>query len=290
MPILDSLMVKNPVLIALSKYGWIDNSSGTARFSKARMAERLKEIEDRRATGKNDIDDRSDLLTMFLKAQRDDKSGFFDDSRVLTMTTSIALAGSDTAAISLSAVFYHLLHNPECYRRLNAEITEAVTSGIFHNSDIISWGEAQKLPYLDACIKETFRVHPAISLNLERVTPPEGIDICGEFVPGGTIVSCNPWVVQRRPEIFGDDVEVYRPERWLLDPALGIAAEKQRLKTMNAVMLHFGAGSRTCLGKHIALLEIYKLVPSFLRRFDVSQYPMLTGPYSSFCLISLTSF
>lgn len=273
MPILDKFLVKNPVLKILSKYGWIDNSSGTARFSRARMAERLKKINDRKAAGYLTVDDRSDLLSIFLKAQRDDKSGFFNDSRVLTMTTSIALAGSDTAAISLSAVFYYLLRNPQCYQRLVVEIKEAVDSGLVEDKEIISWSDAQKLPYLDAVIKETFRIHPAISLNLERVTPPEGITICGEFIPGGVVVSCNPWVIHRRREVFGNDVEAFRPERWLDDQEKPSESEKARLREMSAAMLHFGAGSRTCLGKHIALLEMYKLVPSFLRRFEVSPSP-----------------
>ncbi|EOO00103.1 putative cytochrome p450 protein [Phaeoacremonium minimum UCRPA7] len=188
MPIIDKFLVKNPILIILSKYGWIDNSSGTARFSKARMTERLQEIEQRKATGAKDIGDRSDLLTMFLKTQRDDKTGFFNDSRVLTMTTSIALAGSDTTAITLSGIFYQLLKNPRCYEKLDKEIRDAIDSNLIEDFDIISWSDSHKLPYLDACIKETFRVHPAISLNLERVTPPDGIEICGDFIPGGTVL------------------------------------------------------------------------------------------------------
>lgn len=269
MPILDKFLVKNPILILLNKYGFIDNSSGTARFSKARMSERLQELADRKAAGLDSIKDRGDLLTMFLESQREDQSGFFDDSRILTMTTSIALAGSDTTAISLSAVFYYLLRNPGALEKLRREVEEAVESGVIADAEVFSWADAQKLPYLDACVKETFRIHPAISLNLERVTPPEGMDIAGEYIPGGTVVSCNPWVLQRRKEIFGDDVEVYRPERWILDESSASPEERTRLGEMKATMLHFGGGSRTCLGKHIALLEMYKLVPSFLRKFDV---------------------
>ncbi|KAL4881805.1 cytochrome P450 [Aspergillus karnatakaensis] len=270
MPILDRFFVKNPVLILLNKYGFIDNSSGTARFSKARMAERLQELEDRKAAGLDAIQNRGDLLTMFLQSQREDKTGFFDDSRILTMTTSIALAGSDTTAISLSAVFYHLFRNPRCLQKLRQEVEDAVKSGLIQDSEILSWADAQKLPYLDACIKETFRIHPAISLNLERVTPPEGLEINGDYIPGGTIVSCMPWVVQRRKEIFGDDVEMYRPERWLLDENTATLEDRARLTEMKATMLHFGGGSRTCLGKHIALLEMYKLVPSFLEKFEIN--------------------
>ncbi|KAK4443296.1 cytochrome P450 oxidoreductase [Podospora aff. communis PSN243] len=267
MPILDRLLVKNPILTFLSKHGLIDTSSGAARFSQARMAERLAEIESQKHT----INDRADLLTMFLKTQRDDKSGFFHASRVLTMATSLAVAGSDTTAISLAAVFYHLLRNPARLHRLQSELTSATESGLICPRDrgVVSWAEAQNLPYLDACIKEAFRVHPAISLILERVTPSGGMMICGEMIPGGTIVGCNPWVIQRQPEIFGEDAEVYRPERWLIDVTADGERETSRLREMNANMLHFGAGSRTCLGKHIGILEIYKLVPSFLMRFDL---------------------
>lgn len=43
----------------------------------------------------------------------------------------------------------------------------------------------------------------------------------------------------------------------------------EQLKTMEGTLFQFGAGSRTCIGKNISLLEIYKLVPSFLRRFEI---------------------
>ncbi|CAH0056895.1 unnamed protein product [Clonostachys solani] len=277
-PLLDKLLVKNPILILLNKYGFIDNSSGTARFSKARMVERLQELADRKAAGKDEIYQHGDLLTMFLHSQKQDKTGFFDDSRILTMTTSIALAGSDTTAISLSAVFYHLLRNPECFQKMLKELQDAIDSGLIPDSEILSWSDSQKLPYLDACIKETLRIHPAISLNLERLTPPEGIEICGELIPGGTVVSCNPWVLHRRKEIFGEDADIYRPERWLLGESSPPEARAQ-LSEMKATMLHFGGGSRTCLGKHIALLEMYKLIPSFLKKFEVRTLPC-TRPHA----------
>ncbi len=77
------------------------------------------------------------------------------------------------------------------------------------------------------------------------------------------------WVVHRNREIFGEDVEVFRPERWLVDEKKDREAEEKRIKDMGATMLQFGMGSRTCIGKNISLLEIYKLVPSVLRRFEV---------------------
>lgn len=212
--------------------------------------------------------DSMDLLTMFLKAQKENPD-FFDDGRLLTMTTSIALAGSDTTAISLAGVFYFLLKNPRCYQKLNQEIDDAINTGLIADTEgIITWSDAQKLPYLHACIQETFRMHPAIGMILERLAPPQGMEVCGQYIPGGTVVGCNPWVMHRRREIFGEDVDTWRPERWLADPAEA-ATDEIRLRKMNEVMFQFGGGSRTCLGKHIAYLEMYKLIPSFLRRFEV---------------------
>lgn len=228
------------------------------------MTERLTEIERSKAKGFEEFPDRrGDLLSMFLKA-KDERPEFFNDEKVLTMAVSMAFAGSETTAISLAAVFYFLLKHPNCYQKLMKELEEGVQNGKIESrpTRLVSWTESQNLPYLDACIKEAFRLHPAAGLPLERIVPPDGIEICGEAIPGGTIVGVSAWLVHRRQEIYGDDVDSYRPERWL-------EADKDRLKEMNATMFHFGAGSRTCIGKNISLLEVYKVVPSFLRRFEV---------------------
>lgn len=180
----------------------------------------------------------------------------------------MVFAGSETTSISLSSVFYFLVKHPRVYAKLMKELDDAVADGIVEAraDKTVSWSESQRLPYLDAVIQESFRMHPAAGLMLERVVPPQGMDILGHFVPGGTIVGCNAWVLHRRPEIFGADVDAFKPERW-------IEATPEKLKEMKATMFQFGAGARTCIGKNISLLEVYKLVPSFLRRFEVSHIP-----------------
>lgn len=271
MPWLDRLCWKNPVFDVLQKWGLVDNSHPVAVFARQRMQERMSAVGEKTST---ESGYKEDLLTMFLKA-RDARPDFMTETRVLTMTVSMAFAGSETTAISIAAVFYYLLKNPSCMARVQQEIDTAVRTGTIENrpTGLVSWAESQKLPYLDACIKEAFRMHPAAGLPLERVVPPSGIDINGEFIPGGTIVGCNAWVIHRREEIFGADVDSYNPDRWLTQ-----SSSETAIKTMNATMFQFGAGSRTCIGKNISLMEIYKIVPSFLRRFEVS---FLSGPFSS---------
>ena len=242
-------------------------------FAKARITERLTGIEHQKsisnsaaANGPIASNRRGDLLSMFLKA-KEERPDFFHDGRVLTMAVSMAFAGSETTAISLSAVFYYLCKTPHAYAKIMEELDQAIENGTLSSdrTTTTSWAESQKLPYLDACIKEAFRLHPAVGLVLERIVPNQGVEICGEMIPGGTIVGCSAWVIHRRAEIFGKDVEAFRPERWL-------EASGEARKRMEGSMLQFGMGARTCIGKNISLLEIYKLVPSFLRRFEVSLF------------------
>ncbi|PQE30301.1 cytochrome P450 protein [Rutstroemia sp. NJR-2017a WRK4] len=275
LPFLDLLFLKNPIYLLLAKYGIVDATFPVARFAQQRMKERypktekdgiLPTVSPEVKTNKL----QPDLLSKFMQAKHD-RPDFMTDQLVLTMAVSMAFAGSETTAISLSAVFYYLLKNERCMERLLQELDEKAREGYFEDKEtgLVSWTESQGLPYLDACIKEAFRLHPAPGLPLERVVPEQGMEIAGEWVKGGTIVGCNAWVIHHRREIFGEDVDVYRPDRWLVEEGKDREAEEKRIKEMNGTMLHFGMGARTCIGKNISLLEIYKLVPSMLRTFEI---------------------
>ncbi|TKA74808.1 hypothetical protein B0A49_02599 [Cryomyces minteri] len=265
MPFLDLLLEKNWIKLSLERWGFTKTVFPVTKFALDRSAERYSEMQKIKEGGL--VDESSgrgvDLLSKFTQAQHAHPD-FMTDTQVLTSTISMVFAGSETTAISLSSVFYHLLKHPRVYQKLMQELEDGTRNGTIEDrpNGAVSWAESQKLPYLDAVIQESFRMHPAAGLILERIVPPQGIDICGEHIPGGTIVGCNAWVLHRRPEIFGADVDAFRPERWTDAPPA-------QLKEMKATMFQFGAGARTCIGKNISLLEVYKLVPSFLRRFEV---------------------
>lgn len=135
---------------------------------------------------------------------------------LLVWTSSNITAGSDTTAILLRTIFYNLLRHPETLEKLLDELVEAATRGEL--DELASWKQTRDLPYLDSCIKEAGRLHPPFGLPLERVVPPEGAAICGQWIPGGTIVGMSGWVVHRNQEVFGEDCDDWRPERWLCDP------------------------------------------------------------------------
>ncbi|KAK0743825.1 cytochrome P450-like protein [Schizothecium vesticola] len=280
-PLLDRLFLKNPVYLKLAQWGLIDATFPVARFARARMAERLTDTDSSEKnllpTTAGKAPKSPDLLSKFLAAH-EARPDVMSDTLVQTMAVSMAFAGSETTAISLSSVFYYLLKTPAALATLRAEIDAAARDGLFsdYETGLVTWHEAQGLPYLDAVVKEAFRLHPAPGLPMERVVPAGGLEIAGRFVPGGTIVGCSAWVYHRNEDVFGEDVEVFRPERWLVGEGAGVPGEEgrrgqeeKRVKAMNGMMLQFGMGSRTCIGKNISLLEIYKLVPSMLRRFEI---------------------
>lgn len=59
------------------------------------------------------------------------------------------------------------------------------------------------------------RIHPATGFILERLVPPGGTYLSGVFLPENTVVGANSWVMHHNKSIFGEDVDVFRPEIWL---------------------------------------------------------------------------
>ncbi|KKA30627.1 hypothetical protein TD95_000859 [Thielaviopsis punctulata] len=265
-PFLDLLLQKNPIYLKLSQLGLFDLTTPMARFSRRQITKRVPTFFTS-STPKPPPPSPPDLLSRFFATHFSSPSSF-PPPLLHAMSTSMALAGSDTTAISLSACLYYLLRTPSALAALRAELA----SFPFAHAQLVSFAEAQRLPYLGAVIAETFRMHPAAGLPLERIVPAPGLTIAGRYVPGGTIVGVSAWVLHRNKSVFGEDADTFRPERWLAAdaPGVDVEAEKARIRRMQGMLLHFGAGSRTCIGKNISLLEINKLIPALLRNFEIS--------------------
>jgi len=154
-----------------------------------------------------------------------------------------------------------MLTTPSCLSTAYQEITTANTSSLL--STPIKYDEAlTHLPYTIACIKESLRLNPSAPNLFPRVvSAPGGKTILGTFLPPSAEILSNAYVVQRDPDLYAPDPEVYRPARWL--------ESKDKAAEMEARSFVFGMGPRMCLGKDIALMELYKLIPEFVRRFDM---------------------
>lgn len=107
------------------------------------------------------------------------------------------------------------------------------------------------MPYLQSVIKEGLRIWPpAVGLMAKKV-PPDGDTINGMYVPGGTRIGYGGFSVLRNKKIWGEDADVFRPERWL---------EGEKIKDLElALEVVFNAGRYQCLGKNVALMELNKV-------------------------------
>ncbi|KAI5788669.1 cytochrome P450 [Pyronema domesticum] len=217
------------------------------------MSFRDQLIDERIAENKaNPNNDRRDLLQSFLKA-RDVKDGIhMDDLKAETLL--VLLAGSDTTATEFQAVMIDILKNPKVYERLMAEIDAAPLSRIPTYDEAL-----EHCPYYIACVKEAMRLCPAAPNMFPRVVASGGLQLYGKFAPEGTEITCNPYITHRNKEMYGEDAEEFRPERWL-DNAEKVAEWEKH-------DFGFGFGSRKCLGQSIALMELYKAPLQFFRHF-----------------------
>jgi hypothetical protein len=154
-----------------------------------------------------------DLVEKIIRSQRNNPETFPHYEIVRHACLNIS-AGSDTTGIALDALSYYLLKNPRCYEKLQAEVDAAHQAGKLSEYPKFSETNHEAMPYLSACMKEAFRIHPPVSLTLPRYVPTGGAELCGRFLPGGTRVGISPYVIARS-EVFGDDVDAFRPERWL---------------------------------------------------------------------------
>lgn len=172
------------------------------RLAKIRIAEeqgRRREIDGKAERGEKTGVAEPFLAKFLTKYEQDSEK--FSMEHVLAGCTANMAAGSDTTGISLSAILYYLIKNPECMRNLREEIAEFQERGLLCASSpsAFAFQDTQQMPYLQAVIKEALRVHPATGLPLERVVPEGGATISGKFFPAGVSLSFLPQV----PE-YGD--------------------------------------------------------------------------------------
>lgn len=189
-------------------------------------------------------------------------------------------AGHETTGATLSFLTWHLSKHPEVQERLRKEIIEAF--GECH--DITAEGQAfvpayrdvDKLPYLNGVVMETLRIYAAIPGAEPRVVPPSGMVWKGSeaypvaekdmvFIPGGTVISMQPWTLHRDENIFPNALE-FDPTRWM-------NKSEEELRRMNRSFMAFGAGVRMCLGLHLATEEIKLMVTSIYWRWKTTVAP-----------------
>ncbi|KAF5589033.1 cytochrome P450 monooxygenase [Fusarium subglutinans] len=202
----------------------------------------------------------SDFLGYFIQAQ-EKESNEVPPRFLSTWTLANILGGSDSTASMLRSVVCFLVENPDALQNVRDELQNKQRDVTGFSLPVPKWNELQNLPFLDACITESLRLDPPFATSLERIVPPGGMTVCGHFLPEGTVVGMNPYTTNRYRPTWGEDADMWRPSRWLE----GDLAYKRKLE---ASLLSFGAGTRTCLGQNVAMFEIKKLVVALVMKYN----------------------
>ncbi|CAK7211600.1 hypothetical protein SCUCBS95973_001170 [Sporothrix curviconia] len=192
------------------------------------------------------------------------------------------IAGSDTTATAIRMTLLYIMTTPRVHARLRAEVDAAF--GDLADDQIVPNADAETLPYLQAVVLEGLRMHPPfVGLPFKEV-PPQGDTLeDGRFVPGGTRIAPSIWALTRRKDVFGEDSDVFRPERWIVEAGSGNDNDddnnneaRERVQNMRrTVDLIFGYGRWACAGKVLAFLEINKTLVEMMRRFELQLVHLL---------------
>jgi hypothetical protein len=178
---------------------------------------------------------------------------------------NILLAGRDTTAGILSFIFFELARNPEIFEKLKQEIDTHFGRGDQSRVEAITFESLKKCEYLKAVVNEALRVYPVVPKNFrvaaKNTTLPRGGGRNGLdpiLVTKGTTVLYSVYATHRDKEYYGEDSEVFRPERWF----------EPETKKLGWAYLPFNGGPRICLGQQFALTEASYVVTRLLQMYD----------------------
>ncbi|KEF61099.1 uncharacterized protein A1O9_02664 [Exophiala aquamarina CBS 119918] len=226
-------------------------------------------LEKRRLEGKEKPPTHKDLMHYLLN-NFDPKTGMRPTTDELKGDTlSLIGAGADTIATTLSAAFFYLARNESVLRRLLSEIRN--TFGCL--DEIHSSPKMDSCVYLNACIEETLRLAPAVASQLPREVMRGGIVIDGEYVPEGIVVGVPSYVVHHTREAFPQSWS-FQPERWIAGSELAdhsTVVSKEDIARAREAMCPFSLGSRGCIGKTFAYMEMRIALASVLWSYDFKE-------------------
>ena len=174
----------------------------------------------------------------------------------------LCMMGQDMFAAATNATYTtlvwamaELINHPAEMRKVQDEVRATVVDSGAGN---VNEDHTDKLHYLRAVIKETFRLHAPLPLLLPRETL-EDTQLLGYHVPAGTRVLIHAWAIGRDPASWGDRAEEFLPERFL---------EYHHEMGQDFAFLPFGAGRRGCPGVRFAMPSNELALASLVYHFD----------------------
>ncbi|XP_047331495.1 cytochrome P450 76A1-like [Impatiens glandulifera] len=225
-------------------------------FVKERVEERRRRQLQQAVAGDDDvIDGKKDFLDVLLdfEGKGKDEPSKLTQHNVVTYILEIFLAGSESTSSTIEWAFTELLCSPgDSMSKAKTELFKVLGDRKMEEADIDS------LPYLQAVVKETLRLHPPIPFLVPR-RAIEDTTFMGYDIPKGTQMFVNAWAIGRDPESW-ENPNVFQPERFL--------GSDIDYKGQHYEMIPFGAGRRMCAGVPLAHRMLHLVLGTLLHEFD----------------------
>eukprot|EP01018_Ginkgo_biloba_P031776 Gb_10323 [translate_table: standard] len=194
-----------------------------------------------------------DLIDILFSIAQDEQAEMkLSRDNIKAFILDLFAAGTDTSAITTEWALSELLRNPQIMRKAQQELDSVVgKERIVEESDI------PNLPYLQAIVKETLRLHPAGPLLVREST--EDCNVMGYHIPGKTRIFVNVWAIGRDPSSWETPLE-FRPERFI--------GNVTDVRGQHFHLIPFGSGRRGCPGTSLALFVVHTALASMIQCFD----------------------
>ncbi|KAK2978378.1 hypothetical protein RJ640_016480 [Escallonia rubra] len=249
---------------AIPVLSWLDTLQGytgkmkqTAKEIDFVLGSWLEEHRRKRLAGVSIKEQEQDFIHVMLSVMDGGNSSGLDTDTVVKATClSLILGGNDTTVITLTWALSLLLNNRHVLRRAQDELDIHVGR---HRQ--VDEADVKDLIYLQAIVKETLRLYPALPLSAPREAM-EDCTVAGFHVPAGTRLFVNLWKMHRDPSIWSDPLE-FQPERFL-----GKHVDLD-VRGQDYEFIPFGSGRRLCPGITFALQVLPLTLARLLHGFEL---------------------
>nr|WET52769.1 cytochrome P450 76BK1 [Callicarpa americana] len=195
---------------------------------------------------------KNDMLDTLLDFS-EDEGNELSMNDVKHMLLDLFVAGSDTTSSTTEWAMTQLLLHPDKLAKAKQELKTVIGE-----NKQVQESDIPKLPYLEAVIKEVFRLHPVGPFLIPRRSE-EDVEVNGYFIPKGSQIFVNVWAIGRDKNVWPNP-ESFEPERFLNNNI--------DYKGQDFVLLPFGSGRRVCPGIPLAHRMLHMMVGTFIHNFD----------------------
>ncbi|KAI6691167.1 hypothetical protein NL676_027995 [Syzygium grande] len=219
----------------------------------------MKIIDEHRVRQSGNLSDGSDFVDVLLSLNSGEE---LSEDDTIAILWEMIFRGTDTVALLTEWTMAELVLNPNAQTKLQSELDLVLGDKSVNDADVA------KLPYLQAVVKETLRVHPpGPLLSWARLSTSDVHLSNGMVVPPGTTAMVNMWAITHDPNVWKDPL-AFRPERFLDGTAFDDGIINFDVRGVDLRLAPFGAGRRSCPGKNLGLASVSLWVAKLVRRFN----------------------